>query len=62
MKESNNWISNILYEYRKKHGLSQQMLANILGVKQGQISIWERSKNIPSKLRAESIKRILDER
>lgn len=38
---------NGLVKYRKKHGLSQKLLADTIGVDQASVSMWERGTVIP---------------
>ena len=48
-----------LKEWRKKRGLSQQELANIMGINQTMISDYEKGKQVPSVQRLVQLSQIL---
>lgn len=54
-------IPGILKEYRKKKGLTQRELANIIGVSYTTISMWESGAQIPKVARFEAIARYYHE-
>ena len=48
MKKDNNF-KDVLWDFRKTHRLTQEKLANILGVSRQSVNCWERGEFSPTR-------------